>query len=57
MAPILLTEPLSREVASDRSPRVERSETLGPKPFEGSPGRGVGTNGCLRLCGSPAYPS
>ena len=35
-------EPLSREAALDRSPWVERSGTLGPRPCEGSPGRGQG---------------
>ena len=33
-------EPLSREAAQDRSPRVERSGTLGPKPIKGKPRTG-----------------
>ena len=39
------TEPLSREAAADRSPGVERSGTLGPKPLDvRSPARGAGNS-------------
>ena len=38
---MLFTESLlSREAAPNRSPWVERSGTLGPRPCEGSPGQG-----------------
>ena len=36
--------PLSREAAQDRSPRVERSGTLGPKPVEGKALQGAQEN-------------
>ncbi len=36
--------PLSREAAPERSPRVERSGTLGPKPIEGEAPQGAREN-------------
>ncbi len=36
--------PLSREAAPDRSPWVERSGTLGPKPIEGEAPQGAQEN-------------
>ena len=53
VGPDRISGPLSREAAPDRSPWVERSGTLGPKPCEEKPRTRTGrrkTNGCLRLC-------